>query len=180
MAYDAHGCASAASAGCARAAVDLNPVSAKICESLENSAHTSARTRLDAIEKDQRQGDQPLAPVLGLRGFGVLMLRQRDYVELVDHTGRQIRRAWMRQCRGRAMRMSGHPDKRGVVNGSPPAALARMGYTADRWQRQVLAVGSGYFRAIGAVDLLIEKAREIEQTWLRGIGVARQLERLKS
>ena len=54
--------------------------------------------------------------------------------------------------------MSGHPGKRGVVNGSPPAALARMGYTADRWQRQVLAVGSGYFRAIGAADVLIEKS----------------------
>ena len=78
------------------------------------------------------------------------------------------------------MRMSGHPGKRGVVNGPPPAALARMGYTADRWQRQVPAVGSGYFRAIGAADVLIEKARKIEQTWLRGIGVARQLERLAS
>ena len=73
-----------------------------------------------------------------------------------------------------------HPGKRGVVNGPPPVALARIGYTADRWQRQVLAVGSGYFRAIGAADVLIEKAREIEQTWLRGIGVARQLERLTS
>ena len=70
--------------------------------------------------------------------------------------------------------------KRGVVNGPPPAVLARMGYTADRWQRQVLAVGSGYFRAIGAADLLIEKAREIEQTWLRCIGAARHLERLAS
>ena len=76
--------------------------------------------------------------------------------------------------------MSGHPGKRGVVKHPSPAALARMEYTADRWQRQVLAVGSGYFRAIGAADVLIEKAREIEQTWLRGIGVARQLERLTS
>ena len=86
------------------------------------------------------------------------MLQQRDYLELVDHTGRQIRRAWMRECRGRAMRMSGHPGKRGVVNGPPPVALACMGYTADRWQRQVLDVGSRYFRAIGAADVLIEKA----------------------
>ena len=76
--------------------------------------------------------------------------------------------------------MSGHPGKRGAVNGPPPTALTRMGYTADRWQRQVLAVGSGYFRAIGAADLLIEKAREIEQTWLRGIGAAGHLERLAS
>jgi len=37
-------------------------------------------------------------------------------------------------------------------------------------------VGSGYFRAIGAADLLIEKAREIEQVWLRGTNCARQFE----
>jgi REP element-mobilizing transposase RayT len=141
--------------------VDLNPVRAGICERLEDSAHTSARARLDVIEKDRHQIDQPLAPVLGVRGFGVLMLKQRDYLELVDHTGRQI-----------------HRGKRGAVTGPPPAALTRIGYSADQWQRQVLAVGSGYFRAIGSADVLIEKAREIEQSWLRGIGVARQLKRL--
>jgi len=53
-----------------------------------------------------------------------------------------------------------------------PAALAHLGHSAERWQRQVLAVGSGFFRAIGAADLLIEKAREIEQVWLRGINCA--------
>jgi len=141
--------------------VDLNPVRAKICDNLEDSAHTSARARLDSIEKDRHQIDRPLAPVLGLRGFGVLALKQRDYLELVDHTGRQI-----------------HPGKRGAISGPPPAALARIGYTADRWQRQILAVGSGYFRAIGAADLLIEKAQEIDQSWLRGIGVARALMRM--
>jgi len=91
----------------------------------------------------------------------VLALKQCDYLELVDHTGRQI-----------------HPGKRGAISGPPPAALARIGYSADRWKRQVLAVGSGYFRAIGAAEVLIEKAREIRQMWLRGIGVARQLKRL--
>jgi len=141
--------------------VDLNPVRAKICDNLEDSAHTSARARLDSIEKDRHQIDRPLAPVLGLQGFGVLALKQRDYLELVDHTGRQI-----------------HPGKRGAISGPPPAALARIGYTADRWQRQILAVGSRYFRAIGAADLLIEKAQEIDQSWLRGIGVARALMRM--
>ena len=86
-------------------------------------------------------------------------MSQRDYLDLVDHTGRRI-----------------HPGKRGALTGPPPAALARLGHTAERWQRQVLAVGSGYFRAIGAADLLIEKAREIEQVWLRGTNCARQFE----
>lgn len=45
-------------------------------------------------------------------------------------------------------------------------------------KRQVLAVGSGYFRAIGAAEVLMDKAREINLVWLRGISVARQLKRL--
>ena len=137
--------------------VDLNPIRARICDSLEDSLHTSARARLGAIEKDQTRADQPLAPVLGVPGLCKLAMSQRDYLDLVDHTGRRI-----------------HPGKRGTLTGPPPAALARLGHTAERWQRQVLAVGSGYFRAIGAADLLIEKAREIEQVWLRGTNCARQ------
>ena len=53
--------------------------------------------------------------------------------------------------------------------------MVQLGHTAERWQRQVLAVGSGYCRAIGAADLLIEKALEIGQVWLRGINCARRL-----
>jgi len=52
----------------------------------------------------------------------------------------------------------------------------QLGHTAERWQRHVLAVDSGYCRAIGAADLLIEKAREIAQVWLPGINCARQFE----
>ena len=86
-------------------------------------------------------------------------MSQREYLDLVDHTGWRI-----------------HPGKRSVITGPPPAAMVQLGHTAERWQRQVLAVGSGYFRAISAADILIEKAREIGQVWLRGINYARQLE----
>ena len=140
--------------------VDLNPVRAGICDSLEDSAHTSARLRLDAIAHDCQKAGTPLAPILGLRGFGVMSIRQSDYLELVNHTGRQI-----------------HPGKRGVISGPPPIAMSLMKFNADGWKRQVLAVGNGYFRAIGDAEALVEKAREIEQHWLRGIGVARFVSR---
>ena len=80
----------------AMAYVDLNPVRAKICDSLEASEHTSARARIDVISKNRQEADCALGPVLGLPGFGVQKMSQADYLELVDHTGRQIRRAWMR------------------------------------------------------------------------------------
>ena len=73
------------------------------------------------------------------------------------------------------MRRSDHPGKRGAITGPPPAALARIGYTPERWRRQVLAVGSDYYRAIGTVEALVEKAAEIGQKWLRGIAFARYL-----
>ena len=70
--------------------------------------HTSARARLDTIEKDPTRADQP--PVLGVLGLCVLAMSQRDYLDLVDHTGRRI-----------------HPGKRGAITGPPPAALAYYG-----------------------------------------------------
>ena len=38
-----------------------------------------------------------------------------------------------------------------------------------------MAVGTGFGRAVGDVDSLIDKARAMGQRWLRGIGTARAL-----
>ena len=142
----------------AMAYVDLNPVRAKICDTLEGSAHTSARVRLTEIEQESAAADRPLAPIAGIRGLGVLRMSQGEYLSLVDYTGRQIR-----------------ADKRGAIEGPAPPVLVRLGYRAGTWARQVLAVKSDYSRAMGEVESLIENAAAMGQCWLRGIGVARRL-----
>lgn len=38
-----------------------------------------------------------------------------------------------------------------------------------------MAVGSGFSRAVGEVDSLIEKGKAMGQCWLRGVGTARAL-----
>ena len=60
------------------------------------------------------------------------------------------------------MRRSGHPGKRGAITGPPPAALARIGYTPERWRRQVLAVGSDVSGNLPAF-LTIKKFRDTHQ-----------------
>ena len=142
----------------AMAYVDLNPVRAKLCGSLDASHHTSAKRRIAAIEKKAEIADRPLAPIAGLHGFGVLCMSQSEYLALVDFTGRQIR-----------------PDKRGAITGSPPAILGRLDYRSEQWTRQVMAVGSSFNRAVGQVESLVDKAKEMGQFWLRGIAVARAL-----
>lgn len=142
----------------AMAYVDLNPVRAQICDSLEASKHTSARDRLTEIEQNAAAADRPLAPIAGIRGLCVLQITQAEYLNLVDYTGRQIR-----------------GDQRGAIAGPTPAVLARLGYRIETWTRQVLAIKSDYSRAIGALERLIEKAAAMGQSWLRGVAVARQL-----
>ncbi|MGD9584655.1 MAG: hypothetical protein AB7V26_13435, partial [Lysobacterales bacterium] len=142
----------------AMAYVDLNPVRARLCETLAEADHTSAKRRLAAIEKMPAPSRLDLGPIAGIPGRGVLGLNQAEYLQLLDWTGRQL-----------------HPGKRGVIDGPAPAALARFGPQAPHWTRQVQAVGSDFHRAIGSVEQLIEKACTMGQRWLQGIGAARGL-----
>jgi len=96
--------------------------------------------------------------IAGQRGRCVLALTQVEYLQLVDYSGRQLR-----------------ADKRGVIAGPPPTILRRLGYSPDSWTRQVLAIRSDFDRAVGAVEMLVEKAAEIGQFWLFGITTARRL-----
>ncbi len=144
----------------AMAYVDLNPVRAKLCETLEASKHTSARKRLDEIAQTPALAKARLTPITGQRGCCVLALTQIEYLQMVDYTGRQIR-----------------ADQRGAISGAPPAILRHLGYSPDNWTRQLLAIRSDYSRAVGAVEALAEKAAAIGQFWLRGIATARRLAR---
>ena len=145
----------------AMAYVDLNPVRAGMCETLEDSHHTSARQRITEIEAEPASATRALAPVLGIRGLSVLRMSQAQYLGLVDCAGRQIR-----------------ADKRGAIAGPPAALVARPGVRSTQWAQQIMAVGSGFGRAVGEVDSLIEKAKAMGQCWLRGVGTARALEKL--
>ena len=167
--------------------VDLNPIRAGMTAQLEGSLHTSIVQRIRALEAEQRAvpaaaepddsaasrpgqehaghgptAKQPsaLPPILGIRGRLVTCISTREYIELVDATGRQ----W-------------HPDKRGRITGRPPAVLGQLGIAADQWVNRVRAVkpDGGFCRAIGSEGALLDKAATIGQRWLRGLGIARSL-----
>lgn len=137
--------------------VDLNPVRAALCETIEDSAHTSARLRLDQGDVEPASGEV-IQPIAGIRGPCVLGMTATDYLHVLDWTGRQV-----------------HPNKRGTLTGPPPRALRRLGHDASQWPRQVQAVGSDFHRAVGAAESLIAKAAAMGQRWLHGIGAARRL-----
>ena len=87
-------------------------------------------------------------------------MTEARYIELVDYTGRQIR-----------------SDKRGTIKESELPALRRLGLDPDHWTGQVNGIGSAYWRVVGTADAIMAKAEAIGQTWMKGIGHARWLER---
>ena len=66
--------------------------------------------------------------------------------EFVDQTGRLL-----------------HPSKRGVIGVHELPALRKLGLDMRHWTMQVNGIGSGYWRAVGTAEELIEKAAEIGQ-----------------
>ncbi len=124
-----------------------------------DSQHITIQQRIHSARTNPAQLMQPLKPLAGLM-LGTLALTVWEYTELVDWTGRQMR-----------------PNKHAIAK-STPSALKHLGYSHQHWTVQVKAIGSGYFRVIGSVQQMQEKAQHMNQRWLQGIGLARKLEQV--
>ena len=64
------------------------------------------------------------------------------------------------------------PDKKGAIPKNAPTALSQLNFETDAWVRQVRGVGLGYWRAVGHVEQLLEKAAAMGQRWLKGVSFA--------
>jgi len=114
--------------------VDLNPVRAGIETSPETSHYTSVQERIrpvfclkQAIKSQLQRGDlldfkTPLKPLLHFEGSLVnqsrtgILFAFRDYLELVDWTGRIIRN-----------------DKPGIIDDEIPPILSRLQISPEQW-----------------------------------------------
>ena len=131
--------------------VDLNPIRAGIAPDLATSDYTAIKRRVEG-------GDLHTAALPPLATSLVppqMRLSERDYILLVDWTGRITR-----------------DDKRGAISHDAPPALARLDVDAHQWRHQVLGIESRYWRAVGAVQALVEKAQRMGQCWLKGGGIS--------
>ena len=86
---------------------------------------------------------------------------EAEYIDLVDFTGREL-----------------HQGKRGAIKADEPKALRRLGLDKDHWTMKVKGVGSSYWRVVGSLEELIEKAKGLKQRTLFGIGFARFLKNI--
>jgi REP element-mobilizing transposase RayT len=141
--------------------VDLNPVRADIAKGVSSSSFTSVKMRHAQIRKEATQASRQLMPLAGVKSANIPAMTEVEYIELVDFTGRE----W-------------HPGKRGVIKVNEPPALRKLGLDKDHWTMKVKGVGSSYWRVVGSLEELVEKAKELKQRTLFGIGFARFLKNI--
>ena len=142
--------------------VDLNPVRARIAEGINTSRYTSVKARHLEILRNQRKANEPLLPLIGIKSLNVPTLTAAEYIDLVDFTGRE----W-------------HAGKRGRIEASEPRALRKLGLDKDHWTTRVKGIGSRYWRLVGELEELIDKAKELAQRTLFGTSLAWILSKIK-
>ena len=136
-------------------------VRAKIADGISTSRYTGIKTRHLEILRDQSRADALLMALIGVKSFNVPTLTAAEHIDLVDFTGREI-----------------HAGKRGKIEASEPRALRKLGLDKDRWRTRVKGIGSGYWRVVGELEELIDKAKEMAQRTLFGTGLARILSKI--
>jgi len=138
--------------------VDLNPVRAKITEKLEESNHTSIKKRLDNLQaKTNHQSlDQAIEAMAGCVRERKLSITLREYTELTEWAGRSII----------------HPDKASIPRHLAPI-LDRLNLQSNHWLKLVENYGRHYNRVVGPIELIRQKAKQLNKRCLQGISSAK-------
>lgn len=149
--------------------VDLNPVRAGVASTPESSEYTSIKQRADELLSIERgaaassesalaadRGVLPrLLPLMSVHNIEssadeyLCGVRLMDYLELVDWTGRAVRR-----------------DKRGAVAVGEPAVLHRLDIDRRAWLRHMRPRPNRLLQAVGSLAALKEYARQVGKRWL--------------
>ncbi len=139
--------------------VDLNPVRAKMAETVEASEYTSVFERIHGATSSEDKGEQvnvskPLLAFVAAeyneqpQGIPYALL---DYLEVVDWTGRVIR-----------------DDKHGAVNEQRPSLLSVLGLESDTWVELASSFGKDYHGAVGSLEELALFAEHTGKRWISG------------
>ena len=151
--------------------VELNPIRAKMAETPESSEYTSIKQRIDegqmVREQQPKKVKKEPCKNLLLKEFvaeGGLLTDEipylyREYLELVDWSGRAIRE-----------------DKRGAIDDRLPSILARLGIDGEHWHKAMQPKGAHQFsRAMGRCEVMREHAKRLSIKWIKGIGISSKL-----
>jgi REP element-mobilizing transposase RayT len=135
--------------------VDLNPIRAKLADTPEDSAFTSIYERIKQYKKDQSQAKN-LKPFTQSEEDDGLPFTLKDYLELVDWTGRIIKH-----------------NKRGTIPEHAPPILNRLNLSAENYIQFIHK--NRFVHAVGTVANLKKWAKSTGLQFVKGYQQATQM-----
>ncbi len=139
--------------------VDLNPISAAISDSLEDSEFTSVKQRIEQIKQQSIQTIVKLAEFIGSKEQSTgIPFSLSDYLELTDWTGRCI-----------------HPKKRGSIPKGSPKILYQLGLDEAIWLETVISFKSKFHTFVGSEQQLQTISEYYQKQWIKGQLICRCL-----
>ncbi len=142
--------------------VDLNPIRADICRTLEDSEHTSIKQRIEQITPTEAPNSTTTVKLSSFIGSSLkedgIAFALKDYLELADWTGRIVRE-----------------DKRGSIDASAPGILQKLQLDEDTWMETVQGFSKGFHSFVGPEEQLKSLCQKQKRHWVRGINACRKL-----
>ena len=158
--------------------VDLNPVRAGMATLPETSDYTAIQQRIQTLGQTTKKTESKQAIKLakfckppkknhlptadsvhqGQRTTGVIPFYWRDYLELIDWTGRAIL-----------------PNKAGSITMAEPKILQRLAIDTDDWLENMPRIEQDFHHCIGRGDAIRPCAEKLDQCWVKGLGAAQRL-----
>lgn len=140
--------------------VDLNPIRAKVAKTAEDSDFTSVQDRILARQAKlvDELSKQPISRRINhwLYSFEprpeqALPLSLDEYLELVDLTGREIRKG-----------------KRGAIPVDLEPILVRLNVRPEKWLDTTQQFEARFARVAGKLELMVEAAKRAGRSWFKG------------
>jgi len=158
--------------------VDLNPIRAGICNTLEDSEYTSIAQRLEEYSNGSKQMSPiddkqhislksynsanvtiPLARFIGgSQSAHGIPYAEENYFELADWTGRAIR-----------------DDKKGYIPQTEPKILNKLGISSETWLETVDNFTHHFHSYVGPEEKMESICQQQKKKWLLGIKTCRRL-----
>lgn len=139
--------------------VDLNPIRATMCQSLEDSEYTSVKQRIEETKRQPVQTSVKLSEFIGSKEQGTgIPFSLTDYLELADWTGRCV-----------------HPKKKGFIPETTPKILHQLGLDEATWLETVTSFKSKFHTFIGSEQQLKTACEQHQKQWTKGLSLCRRL-----
>lgn len=143
----------------AMAYVDLNPIRAGIATTPEASAFTSISDRIRSLRTPALPTRVPLRALQSeaYASAAAIPFKLRDYLELVDWTGRSVR------------------AEKGAIDERLPSILVRLDVDEQAWRQTMRPRGNVFGRAMGRLNHMRLHASTLGQCWVRGLQRAERM-----